>query len=202
MARRFRPLIWPVWLARFAALVLLVAVVPASRTACGAPAATPSPQPPNPSPMPSLTPALPSSSPISQPSSTAKPKAQKSDAWAEASRIFETLSPDQKKKFLDNLDQWKNMSPEEQELFRDRELLRREKIAAEIQDSLTKTGLHLDSDQREVFALRYTQERRKIEEALRKEMDHERQSMVSDMLSRLKVEFAPASAASSKSAVK
>jgi len=81
------------------------------------------------------------------------------------------------------------MSPEEQELFRDRELIRRERIASEIQSAITRSGLHLDEDQREVFALRYTQERRKIEEAIRKETDQKRQAMVSDMLVRLKLEF-------------
>jgi hypothetical protein len=109
--------------------------------------------------------------------------------WAEAQHIFDQLSEDQKKKFLDNLNQWKAMSPEEQELYRDRELFRRQKITQEIQDAITKSGLHLDDDQREVFTLRYTQERRKIEEALRKEMDEQRQSMVTDMLSHLKGEF-------------
>jgi dsDNA-binding SOS-regulon protein len=103
--------------------------------------------------------------------------------------MFDQLTPDQKSKFLDNLNQWKAMSPEEQELFRDRELFRRQKIASEIQDALGKSGLHLDDDQREVYVLRYTQERRKIEEALHKEMDHQRQVMVADMLARLKVEF-------------
>ena len=83
------------------------------------------------------------------------------------------------------------MPPEEQELFRDRELFRREKIAQEIQQAIIKSGLRLDDDQREVYALRYTQERRKIEEALRKEMDQKRQWMVGDMLARLKIEFAP-----------
>ena len=81
------------------------------------------------------------------------------------------------------------MPAEERELFRDRELFRREKIAKEIQDAINKSGLHFNDDQREVYALRYTQERRKIEEALRKEMDQKRQSMVGEMLTRLKVEF-------------
>ena len=81
------------------------------------------------------------------------------------------------------------MPPEEQELFRDRELFRREKVAQEIQDAVIRSNLHLDNDQREVYALRYTQERRKIEETLRKDMDQKRQSLVGDMLARLKVEF-------------
>ena len=82
------------------------------------------------------------------------------------------------------------MPAEERELLRDRDLFRREKIAQEIQDAISKSGLRLNDDQREVYALRYTQERRKIEEALHKEMDEKRQSMVGDMMTRLKVEFA------------
>ena len=82
------------------------------------------------------------------------------------------------------------MPPEEQQLFRDLDFVRREKIAEEIQDAITKSGLHLDDDQREVYALRYTQERRKIEEYLRNEMNQQRAAMVADMLGRLKIEFA------------
>jgi predicted glutamine amidotransferase len=123
------------------------------------------------------------------PAARPKPAPAKPDEWSEARKIFEQLSPDQQKKFLDNLDQWKAMPPEEQELFRDRELFRREKIAQEIQDAINKSSLHLDEDQREVYALRYTQERRKIEEALRKDEDQKRQVMVSEMLTRLKLEF-------------
>ena len=127
-------------------------------------------------------------SPTAQPSPAAKPKPPKPDEWTEARRLFEQLSPDQQKKFLDNLDQWKTMPPEEQELFRDRELFRREKIAQEIQARINKSGLHLDDDQREVMrcATRRSAEDRGI---LRKETDQKRQSMVNEMLARLKVEF-------------
>ena len=143
---------------------------------------------PSPSPGPTASPAPSASNPAE--SSAPKSAPAKPDEWTAASRLFDQLSPDQKKKFLDNLDQWKAMSPEEQELYRDRELFRREKIAVEIQDAIGKSGLHLDDDQREVYALRYTQERRKIEETLHKEMDRKRQAMVSAMLDRLKQEFA------------
>lgn len=170
----------------------LFAFVPGSRNACAAPAPSASPAPPHPAPAPSLTPALIPPTPAAQPAPTAKPKPQpqKPEEWTEAHRLFEQLSADQQRKFLENLDQWKTMSPEEQELFRDRELFRREKIALEIQQAINKSGLKLDDDQREVYALRYTQERRKIEETLRREMDQKRQVMVGEMLDRLKVEFA------------
>jgi hypothetical protein len=186
MARRFRPL---GQVCASALLASLFALLPALRTASGAP--TPSPAPVRPAPAPRAAPLSvpPTPPPAAHPSPTAPPKPPKPDEWTEARHLFEQLSPDQKNKFLDNLDQWKAMSPEEQELFRDRELFRREKIAQEIKEAINKSGLKLDDDQREVFALRYTQERRKIEEALHKEMDQKRQSMVGDMLSRLKVEF-------------
>ena len=187
MARRLRPLIRAA--ASPALLAALVLLFPAPRTASAA--SDPSPAQGSPSlsstvctPSPS-----PDASPVAKSSSSPKPKTLNPDAWAEARSIFEQFTPDQQKKFLDNLDQWKAMSPEEQELYRDRELFRREKIAEEIQDAITKSGLKLDDDQRAVFALRYTQERRKIEEALRKEMDAERQTMVNDMMGRLKLEF-------------
>ena len=187
MARRFfRPLTSAASFALRASLLIgFATLLPAMARASGTP---------SPSPFPAVI-------NLSTPASTAKPaaaaksspdpapKSSVPDEWAEASRIFDELSPDQRKKFLDNLNQWKAMSPEEQELFRDRDLFRRQKIAAEIQDAANKTGLHLDDDQREIFALRYTQERRKIEDALRKETDQQRQTMVSDMIARLRLEF-------------
>jgi hypothetical protein len=171
-----------------ALLAAFALLIPAARVASAAPDSSPSPVLAGSSAALS-TPSSSSSSPGAKSPASAKPKTLNPDAWAEARSIFEQFSPDQKQKFLDNLNQWKAMSPEEQELYRDRELFRREKIAEEIQDAITKSGLKLDDDQRAVYALRYTQERRKIEEALRKEMDAERQTMVTEMTGRLKLEF-------------
>jgi len=161
----------------FAVIILLGFVVRAATAVPEAPAAAASP---------TATPSPASASGTS----TAPSSPSTVTEWADAHRVFEQLLPDQQKKFLDNLEAWKAMSPEEQELYRDRELFHRQKITAEIQDAMTKSGLQLDDDQREVFTLRYTQERRKIEEALRKDIDRKRQLMVADMLTRLKGEFA------------
>ena len=195
MARRFHKL------TQTAAIAALFALAPGFHTAGAAPAPSPSPEPPHPTPAhfsptptpvpPTLTAApTPSSTPTAQSSPSAKPKPLKPDEWTEARRLFEQLSPVQKKKFLDNLNQWNNMPPEARELFRDKEAFRREKIAQEIQDAINKSGLRLDDDQREVYALRYTQERRKIEDTRRSETDRKRQSMIGEMLTHLKVEFA------------
>ena len=157
--------------------------------------AKPSPSPgPGPKPLKAAPVSHPPRPPAPQPDA-GKSKPQNPDEWNEARRLFDQLSPDQKKKFIDNLDQWKSMPRYEQDLLRDRELYRNQKMAQEIQDALNKSGLRLSEDQREVYALRYTQERRKIEDALRREMDQKRQTMVSDMLDRLKVEFSQPSPA-------
>lgn len=95
----------------------------------------------------------------------------------------------------ENFERWKKMPPEERDAMRGREQFRREKIAQEIDESIRKSGLHLDADHREVYALRYTQERRKIEEQLRREMEAKRRPMMRDMLERLKGEFSHTTAA-------
>jgi hypothetical protein len=192
MARRFRGKTGELIPLKKAAFILLLTAVPFAAQPAGVAAPIPSPSPSTPAPSPG--PPHPASSPTHPPvAGNPGPKPtppRKPDGQVEVQRLFEQLSQDQQKKFLDNMLQWKAMSPEEQELMRDRDLIRREKIAMEIQAAIGKLKLNLDDDQREVFALRYTQERRKIEEAIRKETDDERTKMLADMLARLKTEFA------------
>ena len=110
------------------------------------------------------------------------------------------MPPEQRQRFRENFQRWKEMPPEERDVMRDREQVRHEKMAKEIDDAIKNSGLQLDSDHREVFAMRYAQERRKIEEQLRKEIDAKRQPMMHEMLDRLKKEFGQyLSAASSPS---
>ncbi len=78
----------------------------------------------------------------------------------------------------------------------ERESLRREagaRVHAEVEKAIQESGLHLDPDRREVFALRYTQERRKIERTIQREAAAERARLLPEILARLKVEFGAAS---------
>lgn len=218
MARRFRPLKGQLSLrspfirAAFGPLIaacLLCVASPAPAASSpspsptptppgAAPKATPAPQPKSsptppgkpPTPAPAKAPQPPSKPP--QPNPTFPPAQPGKGDTADVQRWFNQLSPGDQKKFVDNLLQWRSMSPEEQELLRDRDLIRREKIAEEIQDAIAKSGLYLDEDQKEVYQLRYTQERRKIEDAIRKQTDAMRATMLNEMLARLKAEFANA----------
>jgi hypothetical protein len=107
-------------------------------------------------------------------------------------RWMEKLPPEQREQFRNNLEKWQNMAPEMREEVRRQEEQRRDRINKEVGDILKRTGLQLDRDRREVFALRYTQERRKIEEQLRKEMEERRKPMLEDLVGRLKAEFSVA----------
>ncbi len=171
MARRSRPLRQLIRLTRLIraafSIPALLLLAPAWHCACADPSPTPAAQ-----------------------AAQLRPKVSpRPDVWNDARKLFDQMSPEQQQKFFDNLAQWKAMSPEEQALLRDQQMIRSEKMAQEIQDAISKSGLQLDDDRREVYALRYTQERRKIEETLRKETQAKRQAMVADMLTRLKVEF-------------
>lgn len=179
MARRFHKLAVLALASASAATVSVFAQQPAPST----------------SPFPSNSPA--GSRPVlgEQPKFNKLPK--RIDDFEEARRIFEQLTPEQRQRLRDNFERWAKLPPDERDTLRDQEQVRREKIAREMEETIKKTGLNLDPDRRQVFALRYAQERRKIEEQIRKEAEAKRQPMMRDMIERLKNEFKNNPAASS-----
>jgi hypothetical protein len=104
-------------------------------------------------------------------------------------KALNALNPEQLKRFQQNFHRWSNLSPEEKKLLRDRESFQRQKMAEETQAALASTGLTLDEDAKIRFFKRYSEERRKIEESLRSEIEKLRKPQVEAALSRLKVEF-------------
>lgn len=106
---------------------------------------------------------------------------------------LEKMTPEERQHFQDNWKRWKEMAPREKQDWQGRAQEMRDRMKKAVDDTISKLGLELDKDQKEVFALRYMQERRKIEEQLRKEMDAKRTTEVDAMLQRLKTEFEPKS---------
>jgi hypothetical protein len=102
---------------------------------------------------------------------------------------LEQMSPEERERFKENWKHWKEMGDHEREEFRQRAAREHACMEQVIDDAIAKLGLTLDSDRKEVFALRYKQERRKIEEALCQEMKAKREQQLDDMLQRLKTEF-------------
>jgi len=83
------------------------------------------------------------------------------------------------------------MSPQERQIMRQRENLRRERIRRETEAALRDSGLLLDPERRDLFESRYIQERRKIEQGLRHQIETERQQQLPALIQQLKNEFQP-----------
>ena len=81
------------------------------------------------------------------------------------------------------------MSPEERKILRERENLRRERIKRETEAALHDSGLRLDQEKRALFESRYMQERRKMEQLLRKQIETERQQQLPTLIQQLRNEF-------------
>ena len=107
-----------------------------------------------------------------------------------ARRAIEALTPEQRKRFEENFARWANLSTEEKKTLRGRDELRRKVIRDELEAAMQELGLPLEGERREQFMQRYAEERRKIEETLRKELIEKRKPMLRELISRLKNEFA------------
>lgn len=102
---------------------------------------------------------------------------------------LEKASPEEREKFKENLKRWKEMGDDERREFQKRAMEENDRLRKNVDEALQKLGLKLDEDQREVFALRYRQERRKLEQTLCKEVDEKRKAGVDGILQQLKTEF-------------
>lgn len=105
--------------------------------------------------------------------------------------IFENVTPEERQKFKENLERWRKLSPEKRAELREKEEARRQHMLEEINEAIDQSGLCLDRDQLQMYALRYVQERRKVEEQLHRDMDQRRKVLLEQMHQRLMAEFAP-----------
>ncbi|MDQ2918550.1 MAG: hypothetical protein M3R10_01580 [Verrucomicrobiota bacterium] len=88
-----------------------------------------------------------------------------------------------------NAERWLNMSPEERRVLRDRETTRRLRLQREADTALQQSGLQLEAEKREAYERRYIQERRRIERAIRLELEEKRQKELGPVQEQLKKEF-------------
>jgi hypothetical protein len=112
-----------------------------------------------------------------------------SPSFENVRKALEALTPEQRKRFQENFWRWSNLTAEEKKALADREAVRKRKIAEDIDAAIKETGLDLDPARRELFTKRYGEERRKIEEQLRKEMEEKRKPLVKEIVAKLKAEF-------------
>jgi hypothetical protein len=100
-----------------------------------------------------------------------------------------SLPPAARQDFRRNAERWKRMGPEERNLLRQRENLRRAQIKRETETALRDSGLPLDQEKRSQFESRYVQERRRMERTLRQQIENERQQQLPALIQQLKREF-------------
>ncbi len=141
-------------------------------------------------------PVLPVPSPMASPSKeeVAKVMARKREeemAKAAATpvkppRIEGPLPPDERAAYERNLALWLALPPDERQALRGQAT---ERIREETEKAYASLGLNLNDDQREVFALRYRQERRRLEREIQEKAKAERAHRLPEIMDRLKREF-------------
>jgi hypothetical protein len=99
------------------------------------------------------------------------------------------MPPAARQNFQRNAERWLRMSPEERNVMRQRENLRRDTIRRETEAALRESGLRLSPQERTQFESRYIQERRKVERTLRQQIEAERQQELPALIQQLKKEF-------------
>jgi len=103
---------------------------------------------------------------------------------------WRNMSQEDRQRFRSNAERWLQLPPEERRQLREREGWRRERIRREAEAALQNSGLQLEAEKRELYERRYMEERRRIERALRQELQEKRQRELAPVMERLKKEFA------------
>jgi len=102
---------------------------------------------------------------------------------------WSAMPPAERQAFQRNAQRWMRMSPAERDILRARENWRREQIRREAEAALRESNLSLDPQRRDLFESRYMQERRKMEQGLRRQIETERQQQLPALIQQLKKEF-------------
>jgi hypothetical protein len=99
------------------------------------------------------------------------------------------MPPDARQNFQRNAQLWMQMTPEQRNLMRQRENMRRQAITREADAAVRDSGLQLNAQDRARFESRYIQERGKVEQSLRQQIETERQKEIPALIQQLRKEF-------------
>jgi len=99
------------------------------------------------------------------------------------------MPPDARQNFQRNAQLWMQMTPEQRNLMRQRENTRRQILTRDADAAVRDSGLQLNPQDRARFESRYIQERRKVEQSLRQQVETERQKEIPALIQQLRKEF-------------
>ena len=107
----------------------------------------------------------------------------------QARKEFEKMTPEQRQRFWGNFKAWMDMPTDQKDRFSKMHDDRFQRARDEIQEVIKRSGLELTEEQKKQFTERYFEERKLIEERLRKEMEDRRWPLLAAMEEHLKTEF-------------
>jgi hypothetical protein len=107
-----------------------------------------------------------------------------------AREAIRDLKPAERQHWLRRFREFADLPPEQKKTLLDREEMFRRRMREDTEAALKQSGLTLSEEQRRQFAARYAEERRKIEEELRAEIEKLRQPRLQALIDKLKQEFA------------
>lgn len=141
-----------------------------------------------------LTSALWGQSPEPRPPENAPEKKQAESSilsveFEQVMKALNALTPEQHKRFSENLVRWMDMPPEEEQALRSYEESRSKRIFAEVEAVLKNLDLNLKEPQRTQLLNRYAEEGLTVEQLLRKDTEERRRALLKDLNQRLKAEF-------------
>jgi hypothetical protein len=99
------------------------------------------------------------------------------------------MPPDARQNFQRNAQLWMQMTPEQRNVMRQRETVRRQVMTRDADTAVRDSGLQLNPQERARFESRYIQERRKVEQSLRQQIETERQKEIPALIQQLRKEF-------------
>ena len=99
------------------------------------------------------------------------------------------MPADARQNFQRNAQLWMQMTPEQRNLMRQRENTRQQIMTRDADAAVRDSGLQLNPQQRAQFESRYIQERRKVEQSLRQQIETERQKEIPALIQQLRKEF-------------
>ena len=99
------------------------------------------------------------------------------------------MSPADRQQLRSNAERWQHMNAEERKAFRDQQQWRQMRLKREAEEAIRQSGLQLEAERRAVFEQRYIEERRRIDQQLRRELREKRQRELAPVVEKLKKEL-------------
>ena len=113
-------------------------------------------------------------------------------------QFFQNMSPEDRQRLFQRLKEFSELPPDRKKEIFERGEFFRKKMREEVEAALKESGLSLADEEKKRFAERYFEERKKIEEELRQQMEAVRRPRLQSLVEKLREEFRTSSTGPSK----